>query len=676
MSRVSIKRIELTDFKGQHEKEILLNGTNAIVAGKNGSGKTTLADSWYWTMADKDYLLKNNPDIRPDDGRDCVPRVDMELEIDGKPLNIAKYQKKSVSKPKADGTVRVTLSNKYEINGVAKTEKAFREDMAIKGIDFDNFIVLSNIDAFTNQKLADMRSVVFSMASTHSDLEIAQECADCEEVAKLLNDYRLDEIEAMNKAKKKNADERIDSIPNQIKGLEMAKVDIDVAELELQKNAIKERMNQIQKQLDSISDDSQVDALRLKMNEIKALMIEEEEKAQKKVDEEYRRRKEEFNRTTSEKEELERRISNVQMDLRHAESGITRNALELQNARGRYKTLRDSTYDDSEIQKIEAESFGDELSICPTCGQKMLDEQIEQAKEQFESSKKKRLDMARKAKEDWELRKKVQLNSIAAEGNAAKTDLEESQKAKEESESSVSVLEDELAKIAAENKVAEDAMKNFQKTASMDENKMYQEYSKQLESLKEEIQVLPNLADKKAEYNHLLNEKQAELIAVEQEISKSWNNESINDQVSQMKQALRDSAQKSADADKILFQIKRIRMKKNEMLDAEVNSHFSGVKVQLFTYQKNGDAVDACDWFVFDESNQKWTKLIGCANTALAIKGKIAIINGLQNYFGMHLPVFVDYAAELDDSNMKSINADCQIIFLKVTNQDLSVSAV
>jgi hypothetical protein len=63
MSRVSIKRIELTDFKGQHEKEILLNGTNAIVAGKNGSGKTTLADSWYWTMADKDYLLKNNPDI-------------------------------------------------------------------------------------------------------------------------------------------------------------------------------------------------------------------------------------------------------------------------------------------------------------------------------------------------------------------------------------------------------------------------------------------------------------------------------------------------------------------------------------------------------------------------------------------------------------------------------------
>lgn len=676
MSRVSIKRIELTDFKGQHEKEILLNGTNAIVAGKNGSGKTTLADSWYWTMADKDYLLKNNPDIRPDDGRDCVPRVDMELEIDGKPLNIAKYQKKSVSKPKADGTVRVTLSNKYEINGVAKTEKAFREDMAIKGIDFDNFIVLSNIDAFTNQKLADMRSVVFSMASTHSDLEIAQECADCEEVAKLLNDYRLDEIEAMNKAKKKNADERIDSIPNQIKGLEMAKVDIDVAELELQKNAIKERMNQIQKQLDSISDDSQVDALRLKMNEIKALMIEEEEKAQKKVDEEYRRRKEEFNRTTSEKEELERRISNVQMDLRHAESGITRNALELQNARGRYKTLRDSTYDDSEIQKIEAESFGDELSICPTCGQKMLDEQIEQAKEQFESSKKKRLDMARKAKEDWELRKKVQLNSIAAEGNAAKTDLEESQKAKEESESSVSVLEDELAKIAAENKVAEDAMKNFQKTASMDENKMYQEYSKQLESLKEEIQVLPNLADKKAEYNHLLNEKQAELIAVEQEISKSWNNESINDQVSQMKQALRDSAQKNADADKILFQIKRIRMKKNEMLDAEVNSHFSGVKVQLFTYQKNGDAVDACDWFVFDESNQKWTKLIGCANTALAIKGKIAIINGLQNYFGMHLPVFVDYAAELDDSNMKSINADCQIIFLKVTNQDLSVSAV
>lgn len=676
MSRVAIKKITLTDFKGQREKEIILNGTNGVVAGKNGSGKTTLADSWYWTMSDKDYLLKSNPDIRPDDGRDCIPRVDVELEIDGKPINIAKYQKKSVSKPKEDGTVRVTLSNKYEINGVAKTEKAFREDMAIKGIDFDNFIVLSHIDAFTNQKLAEMRSVVFSMASTHSDLEIAQECENCEETAKLLNDYRLDEIEAMNKAKKKNADERIDSILNQIKGLEMAKVDIDVAELELQKNAIKEQMNQVQIQIASLSDDSRADDLIAKMNEIKALMAVEEEKAQKKVDEEYRRRKEELNHTTLEKEELERKLSNVQMDLRHAESGITRNALELQNARGRYKTLRDSTYDDSEIQKIEAESFGEEISICPTCGQKMPEDQIEQAKEQFESYKKKRLDMARKAKEDWELRKKMQLNSIATEGNTAKAALEESQKAKEEAESSISALEDELAKITAKNEEVEDAVKSFQKTASMDGNKRYQEHSKQLEALKAEIQDLPNLTDKKAEYNNLLNEKQSELIAVEQEISKSWNNDSIDEQILQLKQALRDSTQKSADADKILFQIKKIRMKKNEMLDAEVNSHFSGVKVQLFTYQKNGDAVDACDWFVFDDSNQKWTKLIGCANTALAIKGKIAIINGLQEYFGMHFPVFVDYAAELDDSSMKNIESDCQMIFLKVTNQNLSVSEV
>ena len=80
----------------------------------------------------------------------------------------------------------------------------------------------------------------------------------------------------------------------------------------------------------------------------------------------------------------------------------------------------------------------------------------------------------------------------------------------------------------------------------------------------------------------------------------------------------------------------------------------------------------------FIQELENGEKLISLVETPiyLAIKRKIAIINGLQNYFGMHLPVFVDYAAELDDSNMKSINADCQIIFLKVTNQDLSVSAV
>ena len=123
MKDIRIKNISLTDFKGKKEESYDFgNDGSVIVSGRNGSGKTTIADAYYWAMADKDYSLKSNPNIRPDDGRECIPRVDICLEIDGKPVNVAKFQKKSVSESR-DGKTRVSLTNRYEINGVVKTER-------------------------------------------------------------------------------------------------------------------------------------------------------------------------------------------------------------------------------------------------------------------------------------------------------------------------------------------------------------------------------------------------------------------------------------------------------------------------------------------------------------------------------------------------------------------------
>ena len=97
--------------------------------------------------------------------------------------------------------------------------------------------------------------------------------------------------------------------------------------------------------------------------------------------------------------------------------------------------------------------------------------------------------------------------------------------------------------------------------------------------------------------------------------------------------------------------------------------------MKLFDTQKNGEVVDACIWYVQDKDGN-WKKLIGNANTALMMKGKIAIMDGLQKFYGVSYPIFVDCAAELDNSSLAGIKVDTQLIFLKVAEGDMAVTEI
>ena len=272
MKKIEVREIRLTDFKGQQEKRIEF-GHRTVVSGKNGCGKTTLADAFMWVFCDKDYSLKSNPDIRPDDGRECLPRVDIDIAIDGKPVSVAKFQKRTESKPKDGKPGKVALSNKYEINGVPKAERDFKADLKERGFDFDNFLMLSHMEIFTDLKDADARKILFSMSdgAGKSDLEIAKTVTDCAELVPLLETYKADEIKAMNSATLKKAEEQLKAIPNQIIGMEQSKVDADTAELELQKN--QEELAKMKNELSSKSSlvlDKEKSIMMLK-DEIEAL---------------------------------------------------------------------------------------------------------------------------------------------------------------------------------------------------------------------------------------------------------------------------------------------------------------------------------------------------------------------------------------------------------------------
>ena len=675
MKKIEVREIRLTDFKGQQEKKVEF-GHRAIVSGKNGCGKTTLADAFMWVFCDKDYSLKSNPDIRPDDGRECLPRVDIDLVIDGKPVSVAKFQKRTESKPKDGKPGKVALSNKYEINGVPKAERDFKADLKERGFEFDNFLMLSHMEIFTDLKDADARKILFSMSdgAGKSDLEIAKTVPDCAELIPLLETYKADEIKAMNSATLKKAEEQLKAIPNQIIGMEQSKVDADTAELELQKNALQEQLSDLEKQIAQAGNEkageikAELAGLRTKLLEIdskaKADLLEQKSLVCNKISDLELDR----NIKTS---ELNKKTSALE-SLRAQKKELLE---KLQNARTQYPKIKDTEWDNTALESIESETFKDADTICPTCGQNLPTEQIEQLKSRFEQKKQERINQQLKAEEEWEQDKKRKLDEVIEVGNKASADMKEAHKQEETLTSEISKLTEELEQIKTSLDAENKNLEAIPKEPDLLGNAEYQQILASTKEKKQELNSLDDGEEVKKQLSEQLSGKKQELAAVNQRIGEANNNVRIDEQIEKLQESQKQYAQSKADAQMILDELKSLSMAKNTALEDAVNKYFDGVKVKLFDTQKNGEVVDACIWYAQDK-NGDWKKLIGNANTALMMKGKIAIMDGLQKFYGVSYPIFVDCAAELDNSSLAGIKADAQLIFLKVTEGDMTVTEI
>lgn len=675
MKKIEVREIRLTDFKGQSEKKIEF-GHRAIVSGKNGCGKTTLADAFMWVFCDKDYSLKSNPDIRPDDGRECLPRVDIDLVIDGKPVSVAKFQKRTESKPKDGKPGKVALLNKYEINGVPKAERDFKADLKERGFDFDNFLMLSHMEIFTDLKDADARKILFSMSdgAGKSDLEIAKTVPDCTELAPLLETYKADEIKAMNSATLKKAEEQLKAIPNQIIGMEHSKVDADTAELELQKNVLHEQIADIEKQI-AQSGNEKAGEIKAELAGLSTKLLEIVSKAKADL--------------LEQKSSVCNKVSTLELDRNIKTSELNRktSALEslraqkkellekLQNARTQYPKIKDAEWDSSTLESIESETFKDADTICPTCGQNLPTEQIEQLKSRFEQKKQERINQQLKAQEEWEQDKKRKLDEVIQIGNKASADMKEAHKQEETLTSEISKLTDELEQIKTSLDAENKNLEAIPKEPDLSGNAEYQQILISIKEKEQELNSLDDGEEAKKQLSEQLSGKKQELTAVNQKIGEANNNARIDEQIEKLQESQKQYAQSKADAQMILDELKSLSMAKNTALEDAVNKYFDGVKVKLFDTQKNGEVVDACIWYVQDKDGN-WKKLIGNANTALMMKGKITIMDDLQKFYGVSYPIFVDCAAELDNSSLSGIKADAQLILLKVAEGDMTVTKV
>lgn len=671
--KATLKSLHLENFKGAKDKTYEF-GKTTRVSGMNRLGKTTIATAWFWLLADKNYELVSNPNIRPDDVEECVPTVTAVLDVDGKEITIAKMQKREVSKPNANGVSKVAFNNTYKINSVPKAEKDFKAYMEELDFSFDNFLVCSHPDVFTGKKQTDMRKVLFKMASAKTDAKIAAMSEDTADVAKLLESYKFEEIEAMNNASKKKAVEQLDAIPNQIIGLEKAKVDVDVAEQELAKAVLEKQIAEVDRKIagagNAVGSLQQEEMqLQFDMSGIMQTMNMELSKKRSSTDGLICDCNYEIDRTNSLISAKEKQIADNTKAI--ADADTERKKLGEQYNAEKAKEFDETRYLFDESKWV----FDESTTVCSLCGQKLPEDKIEQLKADFEEKKaneKKRCrDLVIELRKMFDDDKNRKLEEIKTHGFEQKRIIEDLTDKNASLQSEIDALKKQEQETTAKKDELSKQLAEIPQEADYTQNEEYVKLNARHKEVLAEIERL-QAADDAALAAALEAEKtdlRLRLEEVNKIIAQDANNVRIDEQIADMQHKQREYEQVKADAEKILYQLKEVSKRKNELLVVEINQHFGIVSWKLFDYQKNGEYKEVCIPMVDGKEFGVTT------NTGREIQAKLDICNSFQKFFDMYVPIFLDGAESLNDEYIPAV--DTQLILLTVTeDKQLKVEGV
>ena len=629
---IKLKKLILENFMCYSLKEIDFSDFTKISA-MNGMGKSTIANAYMWLFFNCDYELRDNQTVRREVNGKTIDDVDVSvtavIDMDGKEITAKKVQKRTYSK---DGT-SYKDDNKYFINDVPKTLKDFN---AYFELDMNVWKMCTSVNAFLSQKPADMRSYLFSLVSEVTDVQVANSNKELKELVPLLEKYKAEELLAMNKATKSKVSKELPILDGQIMEKErdiQIKSDIDVSDLELLRNSLKEQINDnTEKQTNA---DRMMEECSKVQDEIMKLKF-DLSGLQNKANEEL----------ISASAEISKTISDVMNIKRTTETYISEAKRQIATCKDNVDILnrKRNSYAE-EWKSVNSEQFNEDTTICPTCGRKLATSKITSLRNDFESNKKSRLD------------------DITSKGMDCKSQIDKNNDRINELEVELDKLQIQLDE--ADNRLEElnkkaDSQPTFVDISDTEEYKAIQDKIAEKEEYANKLSSGDIRAELKAQETNL----RQQLAECEGEIAKS-DTTADEERLSELKKKKLDMEQSKTDCEKILDLLDELDKTKNELLTDQINSHFSLVQWKLFDNAKNGNYKSVCIPMVDGKSI-----LTTMSNKGNRILGRIDICKSIQKISGINCPIWLDDTENLDTVNQSMVAdmVDSQLIMLLVND--------
>ena len=671
-----VKKISLENYKKFPSKSVDLFPRTEI-SGRNREGKSTLQDAYLDVLTGKMANGTEPASIRRKENGVEVPKVDvireLTLVVNGKEKVIRKITKQKWRKPRGQSEeVFDGNETSYEIDGFPAKSKDYTE--FIQSIaEPSTLLMCSNPKPFldTLQKsTAESRKVLEKMSGfdiVHF-MEENPQYAHVEEITKGHSvEDTLKKLRKELNAQKKKVDAKNTEIAYETNRSVEAE---DTSSLESKKQELNEELSKLEEQERILEDSAKgYDSLSYEIRGLKS----SRDGLVSKANEWLRARQKFISDTVSElmlkKSEKELSIRIIGMELGNHIREAQQAKADLDRARQDYPRIKEMEWDDSELKAIEAETFNDSDTICPTCGQELPEEQVSKLKSSFEEKKKFRIENELTKKQNWESAKQNQLKGTCDLGNSASAKLKKTNEEISKLQSEIGVAQDEVAELTKQIEEEQSKFVELPESVDMSNDEEYLAVTARIADLEEKLKSFDDVPGKKQELRMQISNVMKQISNVDADIKIAQAAVVGKEkQVAELNEKLRKLGKVQADIEKNIDTVINFSIQKNKALAEKINPYFKHFQFSFLDYTIDGNPVETCKMICngvnyFDGLN--YSDKILC---------DIDLLRGLQALNGLNLPIFVDNSESVNTTRLPS--AEQQMIVLRVTDDDLRVKRI
>lgn len=662
---IIVEKLSLVNFKGI--RSLVIEAAQLTnIFGANEAGKTTVYDSFLWLLFGKDSTDRKDFEIKTLDSRGnviqkLVHSVEGHFRINGEQAILKRELEENWVKkrgtPEAEFSGNIT---NYFWNGVPMKQSEYQSKINAL-VDEKAFKLLTNALYFNDGlKWEERRNVLMQIAGDITDAEIASGNTEYEQLLSEIGKETLSNFKKKKNAEKKLLKETLETLPTRIDEATRSMPDpIDFSVVEKNIAGKKQELQQIEKETsDSVKAlKEKHDAINGKQTEIHALstQIAQKEHSIK-------------SGLQEKKSARETEISNLKRDSRNLNDELTRNKSDYLTAENRKKaivTQQNQLREDwnklnaqqSEMLKEEF-VFDESKCSCPTCKQRLPEENITQQKEtlkkNFENDKASRTrTITAKLKQTTDTGKRLgdEINEL----DKKVTDLMQSNEALLQK---VQAIVDRVGELEAENnKLSANESGELNNALAFDEDLIA--LQSKVDNIQKEIDAISTPEQGGDALKQRRINVQGEIDLLNKQLNTREQITKTQERIAELEKEEKSLAQQIADLEKTEFIIEQFERAKSDTLESRVNDMFKYVKFKLFEQQINGAEVPCCHTTY---KGVPWSDL----NTGGKIWAGLDIISVLSQYYDVKAPIFLDNR----ESTTKIPEIEAQIINLIVSPPD------
>lgn len=640
---MKLLRLTLDNFKGtKHFSLDLPEGCSAAVYGENGTGKTTLADAWCWLLFGVDSKGQSDSknggfqvSTKGTSGLDYS--VSAVIEVDGHTHTLRRVYREEFSRKNGESEKGQAKNHTdyYLDDTPLKTKKQYDAfiDTLFPSREIGRALTIPSYFP-RDLEPGSRRELLLKLFSP----EITEDSVmDRHPELARLRTYKgyktVEQYRDWAKAQRTAVNKELDSIPGRIDEANLAKrEEVPTPEDDAVFQRLQAEKAKLAMKISAIrSGSAQMDAIRRK-SETEALLSERRAA--------YMGKSLHANDAlNADAQALRKEISDKERAVFLLKRKKEERILFMEGIRKEIDHLGEKW------QEWQGKRFDESSTVCPTCGQSLPPEQIQEAREKFNLT---RSETIRQIEEQGtQLRERLKRDSAA---------VKEEQKTITAAEQELAVLQEKLDKLAAA----------IVTPPPFEETEDFRKLTKEIEGLRQEEAILKVSAEKQLAP---LLEKEEAIQQRLDELARKRLNVEMN---RQQEQRIRDLLAKQKELnlqlttldDGLTLADQFIRLRAMD-LEEDINSHFEVVRWKLFDMQVNGGVKTCCEAMA-DNDNGIFVEYGSNLNDGRRIQAGVDIINAITKATGVTAPIWIDGAGELT----KKLNTQSQCVRLYASEAD------